>query len=115
METASTNEDSLRYNGMSHPLPFMKATTSVAAPKKPKEVPDLEEAVEEDDDADVAEPEPTGGDDELDLKGDKYIKKPKPKAKKPAKKKAAKNDDDEDEQPKARGKKGAAAKGRGKK
>ncbi|CAI4217322.1 unnamed protein product [Parascedosporium putredinis] len=90
------------YNGMSHPLPFMKASTSVAAPKKPKEVPDLEEAVEEDDDADVAEPEPTGGDDELDLKGDKYIKKPKPKAKKPAKKKAAKNDDDEDEQPKAR-------------
>ncbi|PKS06915.1 hypothetical protein jhhlp_005511 [Lomentospora prolificans] len=105
------------YNAMSHPLPFMKASTSLAAPKRSKDVPDLEEAVEEEDDADVAEPEPANDDEELDLKADKYIRKPKPKAKKPAKKKATTVDDedDDDNKPKARGKKGAAAKGRGKK
>lgn len=93
---------------MSHPVPFMKAT-SVAAPKKAaKEVPDLEDAIDADDDeAEVVEP--VGDDDnEIDLKKDKYIKQPKAKAKRASKKKAADEDNEEDEAT------GQATKGRGK-
>ncbi|KAM7206344.1 replication factor C subunit 1 [Rhypophila sp. PSN 637] len=98
------------YNAMSHPLPFMR-TSSVLAPKsKIKEMPDLEEAIEEEDD--LIEAPDVDEDDDNDLKKDKYIKQAKPK-KAPAKKAKAKaataDDEDEDEdvkpkaKPKARG------------
>ncbi|KAJ3497760.1 hypothetical protein NLG97_g1656 [Lecanicillium saksenae] len=98
------------YNAMSHPVPFMKASTNVAAPKKlAKDMPDLEEAIEEEDDAEVVEA-PAEDDDEIDFKKDKYIKQPK--AKKATKKSKAKaGDDEEDEKPKAKPK----AKGKAKK
>ena len=101
---------------MSHPVPFMKASSVVAAPKKAdKDMPDLEEAIEEEDEGDIAEPANVD-EEELNLKTDKYIKQPKAKAKKPAKKaaKAADEDDDEDvgKASKAKGK--AATRGNGK-
>ena len=44
----------LRYNARSHPMPFMQAGGAASAAKvAPKEVPDLEEAIEESDDAEV--------------------------------------------------------------
>ncbi|AEO71732.1 a5a3a6e7-1969-48c3-b0a9-c5ac584c6b3a [Thermothielavioides terrestris] len=85
------------YNAASHPVPFMKAS-SVAAPRKvAKEMPDLEEAIEEEDENDVAEIPDVDEDEELDLKTDKYIKQPKAKAAKKTSKKAAKADDDDEE------------------
>lgn len=103
---------------MSHPVPFMKAS-SVAAPKKAaKEMPDLEEAIEEEDEGDVLEPVEAEDD---DLSKDKYIKQPKAKAKrapKKAAKAAAEDDADEDEvkPPKGRGRpKASAPKGKVKK
>lgn len=98
-----------RYNAMNHPVPFMKASNVLAPKKQTKEAPDLEEAIEEEDEADVAEPADVD-DDEIDLKKDKYIKQPK--AKKPAKKVAKKtkdaaHDDGGEAKPKAgKGKKG---------
>lgn len=91
-----------RYNSSSHPVPFMKASNVVAPRRQAKEAPDLEEAIEDEDDADVVEA-PEVDDDEIDLKKDKYIKQPK--AKKAGKKtaKAAANGED-DEKPKGRGK-----------
>ncbi|KAF9877679.1 replication factor RFC1 C terminal domain-containing protein [Colletotrichum karsti] len=83
------------YNAMSHPIPFMKASNVLAPKKTAKEAPDLEEAIEEEDDADVVEPVEVD-EDEIDLKKDKLIKQPKPKAKK-ATKKAKEEDEDEDE------------------
>ncbi|KUI57685.1 Replication factor C subunit 1 [Cytospora mali] len=119
IETLTKTAFTRKYNAMSHPVPFMKAS-SVTAPKKAaKEVPDLEDAIEADDDeADVAEP--AGDDDEeIDLKKDKYIKQPKAKPKRATKKKAADEDDDEDDgdgkATKGRGKGKTAAKGKGKK
>lgn len=104
------------YNAMSHPVPFMKASNVVAPKAQPKEVPDLEEAVE-DDDADIAEaPEVDEDDDEIDFKKDKYIKQPK--AKKATKKatKAAADDDDEEKPKRGRAKaKATGTKGKGKK
>lgn len=103
---------------MNHLVPFMKASNVVAPKVQVKEAPDLEEAIEEEDDGQVAEA-PQADDDEIDLKKDKYIKQPK--AKKPAKKAAkataaADEVEDEDIKPKGRGKaKGAAAKAKGKK
>ena len=93
------------YNSMNHPVPFMKAS-SVVAPKAPaKEAPDLEEAIEEEDDAAAVEAPEVEENDEIDFKKDKYIKQPKKKPAKKATKAAAKGDDDDD---------GAAKKGRGK-
>ncbi|KAG6002830.1 hypothetical protein E4U21_002745 [Claviceps maximensis] len=99
------------YNSMTHPVPFMKATNVVAPKKQAKEAPDLEEAIEEEDDGEVVEAvEPE--DDEIDFKKDKYIKQPKKKpAAKKATKKASTGDDDEEDKPKGRGK----AKSKGKK
>ncbi|KAK8087037.1 ATPase family associated with various cellular activities (AAA) domain-containing protein [Apiospora phragmitis] len=80
------------------PSPSMKAS-SIAEPKKvAKDVPDLEEAIEEEDEGDAAEPA-EANDDEGDITKDKYIKQPKAKPKRAPKKaaKAAKDDDDEDE------------------
>ncbi|KAF6838827.1 Replication factor C subunit 1 [Colletotrichum musicola] len=108
------------YNAMSHPIPFMKASNVLAPNKAAKEAPDLEEAIEEDDDADVVEPVEANEEDELDLKTDKYIKQPKPKAKR-AVKKAKAEDDEDDEDADAKPKRGrpkgktTAAKGKGKK
>ncbi|TQW00852.1 chromosome transmission fidelity factor [Cordyceps javanica] len=88
------------YNAMSHPVPFMKASTNVVAPKKSaKDMPDLEEAIEEEDDGEVVEA-PGEEDEEIDFKKDKYIKQPK--AKKATKKSKAKADDEEEEKPKAK-------------
>ncbi|KAL8701893.1 MAG: hypothetical protein Q9224_000277 [Gallowayella concinna] len=66
------------YNQQSHPLPFMKASQVVAPKKTKKDVPDLEEAI---DDSDEGEDEDVKADDEeeLDLKKDKYVKAPKAK------------------------------------
>lgn len=103
---------------MAHPVPFMKASNVVAPKKTAKEMPDLEDAIEADDDeAEVVEPVE---DDEVDLKKDKYIKQPKAKPKKAAKKKAADEDDGEGDEAavkpaKGRGKGKAAAKSKGKK
>ena len=78
------------YNQQSHPLPFMKASSVVVPKKASKERPDLEEAIEESDDAeDLIGPEAADDDEEdaLDLKKDKYVSAPKKSA---AKKAAAK-------------------------
>ncbi|PTB79406.1 DNA replication factor C, large subunit [Trichoderma longibrachiatum ATCC 18648] len=118
IETKTKAAFTRTYNSMNHPLPFIKAS-HVFAPKKPaKEMPDLEEAIEEEDDAEVLEAPDVDEDDEIDLKKDKYIKQPK--AKKPAKKasKTSTGDDDDtaDSKPKGRPKaKAASAKGKAKK
>ncbi|KAH8687742.1 replication factor RFC1 C terminal domain-containing protein [Tricladium varicosporioides] len=121
------------YNQQSHPMPFMKAgNMAPPAAKANAEKPDLEEAMDEDDDAEViADPDAENkeGDESIEdaLKKDKYIKKPKAKkaaaTKKAPKKKAAKDDDmdlddsEEEEKPKKKASKAksAAAKGKGKK
>lgn len=98
---------------MSHPIPFMKAS-NVAAPKKmAKDAPDLEEAIEEEDDGEVVEPVADDDDDEIDFKKDKYIKQPK--AKKATKKAAKADDGDADEAPKGKAKSKAGAVKKGKK
>ncbi|RFU76883.1 dna replication factor c, large subunit [Trichoderma arundinaceum] len=104
------------YNAMNHPLPFIKASNVLAPKKLEKEAPDLEEAIEEEDDAEVLETPDAEEDDEIDLKKDKYIKQPK--AKKPTKKaaKAEAGDDDGDAKPKGRSKaKASGAKAKAKK
>ncbi|PKK50602.1 hypothetical protein CI102_4781 [Trichoderma harzianum] len=105
------------YNAMTHPLPFIKATNVFAPKKQTKDAPDLEEAIEEEDDAELLEAPDADEDDEVDLKKDKYIKQPK--VKKPAKK-AAKvdtgDDDTTDSKPKGRAKaKASGAKEKAKK
>jgi replication factor C subunit 1 len=94
----------------------MKADNVAAAQKGPKIAPDLEEAIEEDDDGDILvedQGNADDGDENGDLLKDKYIKKPKaPKsdtAKKPAAKKGKKAtkdpedlEDDSQEEPKPR-------------
>lgn len=105
---------------MSHPVPFMKASSVVAPTAASRTVPDLEEAIEEEAEPDVTEA-PDANDDDLDLKNDKYIKKPKAKPAKKAKKSKGDEDEEEDgdDEPKAkkgRGRpKSTAAKGKGKK
>jgi replication factor C subunit 1 len=102
IETKTKAAFTRTYNAMSHPVPFMKASNVTAPKAQPKEVPDLEEAVE-DDDAEVVEaPEADEDDDDIDFKKDKYIKKPKAKkaTKKATKAAAAADDDDEEEKPK---------------
>ncbi|KAL2675008.1 hypothetical protein Neosp_011188 [[Neocosmospora] mangrovei] len=116
IETKTKAAFTRTYNAMSHPVPFMKASNVVAPKAQPKEVPDLEEAVE-DDDAEIAEaPEVDEDDDEIDFKKDKYIKQPK--AKKATKKatKAAADDDDGEKPKRGRAKaKATGTKGKGKK
>ncbi|KAL2149661.1 hypothetical protein VTH82DRAFT_8313 [Thermothelomyces myriococcoides] len=113
------------YNAASHPVPFMKVSSVNViggARKADKEMPDLEEAIEEEDENDVAEVADVDEDEELDLKKDKYIKQPKPKAAKKTAKKTAKaggDDDeeegDEDKAPKTKGKGATRGRGRPKK
>ncbi|KAI1136697.1 replication factor RFC1 C terminal domain-containing protein [Hypoxylon sp. FL0543] len=109
------------YNSMSHPIPFMKASSVIAPAKATREKPDLEEAIdEEDDDVEAVQAvEAVDEDDDVDIEKDKYIKKPKAKgAKKGGKKttKAKDGNEDEDEKP-AKGRRGKAGgtKGKGKK
>ncbi|KAH6900185.1 replication factor RFC1 C terminal domain-containing protein [Thelonectria olida] len=117
IETKTKANFTRTYNAMTHPIPFMKAS-NVVAPKAPKkEAPDLEEAIEEEDEGDLVEA-PEVDEDEIDLKKDKYIKQPKSKkATKKDSKAAAANDDDDDGKPKkGRAKaKATGAKGRAKK
>lgn len=78
-------------------MPFMKASNVVAPAKATKEMPDLEEAIEESDNGEALVETPDDNeDDDMDLSKDKYIKKPKAKkaaGKKPAAKKSKKADD----------------------
>ncbi|KAF2431972.1 DNA replication factor C, large subunit [Tothia fuscella] len=108
------------YNSMSHPLPFMKASSVVAPKKVAKDRPDLEEAIEESDDGeeDVKE---VVEEEEGDMSKDKYIKAPKKKkaaapqkstAGKKGAKRARDDDDDEESDGSPKGKK--VAKGKGK-
>ena len=89
IDSASKSAFTKTYNQMSHPLPYMKASSIVAPKKKDKDRPDLEEALDESDSgADTGDDQPVLDEDEpLDLKKDKYVKAPK---KKPAKAAAAK-------------------------
>ncbi|KAM4059965.1 ATPase family associated with various cellular activities (AAA) domain-containing protein [Hirsutella rhossiliensis] len=102
IETKTKAAFTRTYNSMNHPVPFIKASNVMVPKKQAKEAPDLEEAIEEEDDAEVVEPV-EADDDEVDFTKDKYIKQPK--AKKAAKKtgKAAPADNDDDK-PKGRGK-----------
>ncbi|KAF3482797.1 replication factor C subunit 1 [Arthroderma uncinatum] len=112
------------YNQRSHPLPFMKASSVVSTKKLPKVKPDLEDAIDESDDAEeiLGEEEVKDEESDLDLKKDKYVKAAKAKkagagakkagaakAKLKKPKKAANSDDDidisQDEAPKKRGRK----------
>ncbi|KHO01995.1 DNA replication factor C, large subunit [Metarhizium album ARSEF 1941] len=96
------------YNSMNHPVPFMKASNVIAPKKQTKEAPDLEEAIEDEDDGQAAEA-PDMDEDDTDLKKDKYIKQPKKKPSKKAAKTAA--DEDGGDKPKGKGKtKGKAKK-----
>ena len=83
LSTAAKTAFTRTYNKMSHPLPFMKAGGSLAPMKKAKEVPDLEEAIDESDDGDEVLADAADDDDEeeeLDLKKDKYVTAAKKKA-----------------------------------
>jgi replication factor C subunit 1 len=76
-------------------MPFVKASNVIAPQKTPKSVPDLEEAIEEDDDGELLIDEAGDVEDEdVDIMKDKYIKKAKAKkddgAQRPAPKKAKK-------------------------
>lgn len=97
----------------------MKASNVVAPKKATKDVPDLEDAIEASDDEAVAAEPADEDDEEIDLKKDKLIKQPKPKAKRATKKKAGEEDEGEDDggskATKGRGKGKAAAKGKAKK
>ncbi|KAL8971926.1 MAG: hypothetical protein Q9183_000813, partial [Haloplaca sp. 2 TL-2023] len=94
------------YNQQSHPLPYIKASQVVQPKKAKRDVPDLEEAIEESDDGAAVASEDEGKgeeeEEELDLKKDKYVKAPKKKAG------AAKKDDG------GQGKTNGKAKGKGK-
>ncbi|KAK3989555.1 replication factor RFC1 C terminal domain-containing protein [Cladorrhinum sp. PSN332] len=130
IETQTKAAFTRTYNAMSHPMPFMRASNLSMAPKKlSKDMPDLEEAIEEEDDAALADEAPeVDPEDDVDISKDKYVKAKKPGAKgkakaAPSKKKAAAkaadfdDDDDEDEEEDvkpAKGKgKATAAKARG--
>ncbi|KAI0194775.1 replication factor RFC1 C terminal domain-containing protein [Xylaria flabelliformis] len=107
------------YNSMSHPVPFMKPTAVVGSKKVTKDKPDLEEAIDDEDDAEAPEAAEVVDDEEdEDITKDKYIKKPKAKAAKRAPKKASKaeaDDDGDDNKPKGKGRKAGGAKGKAKK
>ncbi|KAI1506498.1 replication factor RFC1 C terminal domain-containing protein [Biscogniauxia marginata] len=104
------------YNTMSHPVPFMKASTVTAPKKDAKDKPDLEEAMDDEDDGEAVEAAEAVDDEDDDLGKDKYIKKPKAKATKRGAKKATQAaDEDGDEKPKGRGRKATTSKGKAKK
>ncbi|KAK9247244.1 replication factor RFC1 C terminal domain-containing protein [Lipomyces tetrasporus] len=88
--TATKTAFTKKYNTADHPVPFIRAS-AIGDPRKEKakkEVPDLEEALD-DVIGDDAEDEPENGKDDeeesMDLGKDKYIKKPAKAATKPTK------------------------------
>ncbi|KAI8958855.1 DNA replication factor C, large subunit [Daldinia sp. FL1419] len=115
IETQTKSTFTRLYNARSHPIPFIKASNVVAPKTASKEKPDLEEAIEEDDDADVADAiEAVDDDDDVDIDKDKYIKKPKAKPAKRGAKKAAAAEGGEGEEKPAKARKGKAGGGKGK-
>jgi len=102
LETQTKAAFTRLYNSRSHPMPFIKASNVLAPKKATKDKPDIEDAIEESDEEEVVDEIKEDGEDELDLKKDKYVSLPK-KKKAPAKgkktKKAA-DDDEEEEKPK---------------
>ena len=121
------------YNQMSHPLPYMKASSIVAPKKKSKERPDIEEALDGSDSgvSSGGEEAILDEDQPLDLKKDKYVAAPKKKKKVAAKGKkgAGKgkgkgkrneeseeelDDEDDGSEEDFKPRKGASAKGKGK-
>ncbi|KAF4212416.1 hypothetical protein CNMCM8980_009147 [Aspergillus fumigatiaffinis] len=111
LETQTKATFTRLYNQRSHPLPFMKASSVVAPKKMAKEKPDIEDAIDESDEAEVLEDDAQDNDEneELDLKKDKYVRVPKKTAaqkgasgKGKKGKKANPDDDfiDDDEKPK---------------
>ncbi|KIV97718.1 hypothetical protein PV10_01431 [Exophiala mesophila] len=126
IDTATKAAFTRLYNSQSHPMPFVKAGTTLgsskgAAPKRDK--PDLEEAVDESEAEEVVDEAVEDSGDEIDLKKDKYIKAPKkkpaPKGKGQGKDKRKKGDEidmDEDaeeseDQPKKKKVAGGGTKG----
>lgn len=99
MDTQTKATFTRLYNGRSHPLPFMKASHVVAPKRGPKEKPDLEDAIEDSDEDEIIEEAKDDADEPLDLKKDKYVSQPKKKGAKGAAskgkkaKKAAAGDD----------------------
>ncbi|KAL4867707.1 replication factor RFC1 C terminal domain-containing protein [Aspergillus spectabilis] len=121
LETQTKSTFTRLYNQRTHPLPYLKASSNVLAPKKaPKEKPDLEDAIDESDEEEaVADENKDEENDDIDLKKDKLIRVPKKSKSSAAKsgsgkgkgksKKAAEDDfiddDDEPKPKKARGRK----------
>ncbi|KAI0449627.1 replication factor RFC1 C terminal domain-containing protein [Xylaria acuta] len=106
------------YNSMSHPVPFMKPSAVIGSKKVAKDKPDLEEAIDDEDDAEVPEAADVVDDEDEDITKDKYIKKPKAKGAKRGPKKASKAEADgngDDDKPKGKGRKAGGAKGKAKK
>ncbi|KAJ4307176.1 DNA replication factor C complex subunit Rfc1 [Collariella sp. IMI 366227] len=79
LDTQTKSAFTRMYNAASHPVPFMKASSVVAPKKLGKEMPDLEEAIEEEDENDVAEVAEVDDEEDVDLSKDKYIRQPKAK------------------------------------
>lgn len=125
IDTATKSTFTRLYNQQSHPMPFVKASTTLGMAKggAKKDKPDLEEAVDESEAEEAVDDANDDEDDEIDLKKDKYIKAPKKKTaatkgKAPSKTKRKKDaDDEEDEestnvdQPKKKKTTAAAARG----
>lgn len=97
IETQTKATFTRTYNSRPHPVPFMKASNVLVTAKAAKEVPDLEEAIEETDDEEVISEVKEDEEDDGDFSKDKYIKQPKAKkaaaSKKAASKKKAAKDD----------------------
>ncbi|KAI9739375.1 MAG: hypothetical protein M1818_005063 [Claussenomyces sp. TS43310] len=92
------------YNQQSHPLPFMKGSNVAAPQKAPREAPDLEEAIEDEDDGEIVVEKDGEEENDGDLKRDKYIKQAKARKSNIPRKVAGKKgmvskdmDEDEDE------------------
>lgn len=115
------------YNAQSHPMPFVKASNvqGMSSGGASKQKPDLEEAIEDEDEGVEEAADEVEDDAEADLKKDKYIKAPKKKkaaakgkAATGGKRKKATEDDSEDEdeaeaKPAKKGRGGGTAAGRG--
>ncbi|KAI1825382.1 DNA replication factor C, large subunit [Xylaria intraflava] len=117
IDTQTKSTFTRQYNVMSHPVPFMKASAVVGSKKVAKEKPDLEEAIEEEDDGEAPEAAEAVDEEDEDITKDKYIQKPKAKGAKRGSKKAPKKeaDDEDDDKPKGRGRKAGGAKSKSKK
>lgn len=124
IDTATKAAFTRLYNSQSHPMPFVKASTTLgfskgAGPKRDK--PDLEEAVDESEAEEAVDEAVEDSGDEIDLKKDKYIKAPKkkpaPKGKGQSKDKRKKGDEvdedaeDSEDQPKKKKVAGGGARG----